>query len=150
MDTRPDMATECVVSAGIQTARSGGTTHKPCWVVNVITPSDANRSWSSGCECLGITCASWSSADTLAISATPRPFAAASMLWHLCDICCHNSESKKSTQVLFLVAEINIRRQTCWLQGKWSGSFRARTTIERAPSTKVSLDLISLASINLR
>src|ERR1700691_301050 len=106
MDTRPDIATECTVSAGIQTARSGGTTHKPGPVVNVMTPSEANNSWSSGCECSGITWPSSNSADTLAMSATRRPFEPAKMLWHLRDICCHNSERKKSTQVLFLVAEI--------------------------------------------
>src|ERR1700728_398630 len=110
MDTRPDIATECVVSAGSHTARSGGTTHKPCPVVNVITPSDANKSWSSGCECAGTRCPSASSADTLAMSAAPRPLVPASMLWHLCDICCHNSERKKSAQVLFLSPK-SLRRQ---------------------------------------
>src|ERR1700685_931551 len=121
MDTRPDIATECMVSAGIQTARSGGTTHKPCSVVNVITPSDANKSWSSGCECSGIACPSSSSADTLAMSATHLPFAAPSMLWHLCDICCHNSERKKSTQVLSLVAEFNRGEANMLASGKMVG-----------------------------
>ena len=48
IDTGPDMATECGVFAGIHTARSGGTTHTPCFVRSVITPLEANNNWSSG------------------------------------------------------------------------------------------------------
>src|SRR5258707_15201045 len=54
METCPDMATECGVFAGIQIARSGGTTQTPCLVDRVITPSEAKSSWSSGWECSGI------------------------------------------------------------------------------------------------
>jgi hypothetical protein len=44
IETAPDIATECGVSAGIHTARSGGTTHTPCSVCSVITPLEANNS----------------------------------------------------------------------------------------------------------
>src|SRR2546421_7842848 len=54
METCPDMATECGVFAGIQTARSGGTTETPCLVDRVITPSEAKSSWSSGWERMGV------------------------------------------------------------------------------------------------
>src|SRR5216110_2095190 len=40
METCPDMATECGVFAGIQTARSGGTTQTPCLVDRVIGDKD--------------------------------------------------------------------------------------------------------------
>src|SRR6266849_10916585 len=56
IETGPDIATECGVSAGIHTARSGGTTQTPCFVLSVITPLEANNSWSSGWECSGTTC----------------------------------------------------------------------------------------------
>src|SRR5437899_2977301 len=72
IETAPDIATECGVSAGIHTARSGGTTQTPCSVRRVITPLEANNSWSSGCECSGITCPCARSADTLAISPRGR------------------------------------------------------------------------------
>ena len=45
------------------------------------------------------------SADTLAASPRRRPFCAKRMLWHLCDISCHNSERKRTGQVLFLMLE---------------------------------------------
>lgn|SRR6266566_832629 len=48
IETCPDMVTECGVSAGIHTARIGGTTQTPCRVRSVITPFEANNSWSSG------------------------------------------------------------------------------------------------------
>ena len=48
IETGPDIATECGVSAGIHTARIGGTTQTPCLVLSVITPLEANNSWSSG------------------------------------------------------------------------------------------------------
>lgn len=48
IETCPDVVTKCGVSAGIHTARIGGTTHTPCRVLSVITPLDANNSWSSG------------------------------------------------------------------------------------------------------
>src|SRR6266702_2194665 len=48
IETGPDISTECGVFAGIHTARSGGTTQTPCFVRSVITPLDANNSWSSG------------------------------------------------------------------------------------------------------
>jgi LytS/YehU family sensor histidine kinase len=38
MGTRPDMLTPCAVSAGIHTARIGGTTQTPSFVSTVITP----------------------------------------------------------------------------------------------------------------
>jgi catechol 2,3-dioxygenase-like lactoylglutathione lyase family enzyme len=42
------------------------------------------------------------------------------MLWHLCDICCHNSERKKAAQVLFLSPEIN-QEANMLAQGKMVG-----------------------------
>src|SRR5215467_8000600 len=48
IETAPDMVTECGVSAGIHTARIGGTTQTPFRVRSVITPLEANNSWSSG------------------------------------------------------------------------------------------------------
>ncbi len=49
-------------------------------------------------------------------------------------------------QVLFLVAEINIGRQTCWVQEKWSGSFPPRTTIRTRAfyEGKLGFDFVSL------
>jgi hypothetical protein len=44
IETGPDIATECGMSAGIHTARSGGTAQTPCAVLNVITPLEANNS----------------------------------------------------------------------------------------------------------
>src|SRR6266481_6643291 len=96
------MATECGVFAGIHTARRVGTTQTPCFVRSVITPLDANNNWSSGCECSWITWPLSKSADTLAISPSSRPLAACSMLWHLCDISCHDIERNRTPQVLFL------------------------------------------------
>jgi hypothetical protein len=48
METKPDMTMRCGVSAGIQTARIGGTTQTFWPVCTVITPVDANTSWCSG------------------------------------------------------------------------------------------------------
>src|SRR5205807_2440547 len=100
IETAPDIATECGVSAGIHTARSGGTTQTPCFVRSVITPLEANSSWSSGCECSGHKWPCATSADTLAISPSSRPFGAWSILWHSCDISCHNIERIRALQVL--------------------------------------------------
>src|SRR5215472_2086376 len=47
IETCPDVVTECGVSAGIHMARNGGTTQTPCRVLSVITPLEANNSWSS-------------------------------------------------------------------------------------------------------
>src|SRR5882672_2331194 len=106
------MATECGVFAGIHTARRVGTTQTPCFVPSVITPFDANNNWSSGCECSTITCPLSKSADTLAISPRSRPFAVWSMLWHLCDISCHDIERNRTPQVLFLRATKHPRRRS--------------------------------------
>src|ERR1700682_4055440 len=151
------MATECGVFAGIHTARSGGTTQTPCFVRSVITPLDANSSWSSGCECSGITWRLSKSADTLAISPSSRPFAACSMLWHLCDISCHDIESNRTPQVLFLlvgqaflpvplskssISQKPVKSITggnqCSHQERWSASSPQKTTTKRERFTKVS------------
>src|SRR5215469_4842228 len=121
METRPEMATECGVFAGIHTARCGGTTQMPPFVRNVMTPLEANRSWSSGCECSGMKCPSSRSAETLARSATRRPFRAISMLWHLCDISCHFSERSSSWQVMFLTVQIALEEENMLDSGKMVG-----------------------------
>src|SRR5271169_3623031 len=106
IETRPEVDTEWGVFAGIQTARSGGTTQMPCFARTVITPCEANRSWSSGCACSGIKWPSPSSADTLARCPCRRPLRPnRRRLWHLCDIFCHDSERNYSTQVLSLKAQ---------------------------------------------
>ena len=41
MATGPRMRMRCSVSAGTQTARSGGTTQVPCAVATTMTPTEA-------------------------------------------------------------------------------------------------------------
>jgi catechol 2,3-dioxygenase-like lactoylglutathione lyase family enzyme len=67
------------------------------------------------------------------------------MLWHLCDICCHNSERKKAAQVLFLSPEIN-QEANMLAQGKMVG-FVPTTDYEKARAFyegKLGFEFISL------
>ena len=41
MDTAPDIFAWCAIPAGTQTARCGGTTHRPRSVQTVMTPAQA-------------------------------------------------------------------------------------------------------------
>ena len=45
MDTRPCITMRGWAPSGIQSARWGGTTHRPAAVSTVITPAEANSSW---------------------------------------------------------------------------------------------------------
>src|ERR1700733_6272744 len=96
------MATPCAVSAGIHTARSGGTTQMPSLVSTVITPSGAKSNWSSTWECRLITWPCAKSHDPPAISAMRRPLLSKRNVWRVCDIYCHDIASQHTEQLLLL------------------------------------------------
>src|SRR5271156_4585393 len=108
------MATSCAVSAGIHTARNGGTTQMPSLVFTVITPCDAKSNWSSRWECRLITWPCSKSQEPPAISAIRRPFSLKRKEWRVRDIYCHDSESQHAGQLLFVDKQSWRRHADGW------------------------------------